>query len=87
MAQPAQHIRASGSMLAAAEKRVLQKLAAALPPWVMPDHLTGLGLLASTLVGIGYMYSNQHAAWLWLDASSTLPGSSSRSSRSNSMPS
>ena len=66
MAEPAQHVRASGSFLAQAEKRVLQRLAAALPPWVMPDHLTGLGLLASTLVGVGYMLSNQHPYWLWL---------------------
>ncbi|HSJ13556.1 MAG TPA: CDP-alcohol phosphatidyltransferase family protein [Longimicrobiales bacterium] len=66
MAEPAQHVRTSGSFTAAAEKRLLQKLAAALPPWIMPDHLTGLGLLASTLVGVGYMLTNQHEHWLWL---------------------
>lgn len=66
MADAGQHVRTSGSILARAEKRVLQKLAAALPPWVMPDHLTGLGLLASTLIGVGYMYTNQDARWLWL---------------------
>lgn len=66
MADAGQHIRSSGSILARAEKRVLQKLAAALPAWVMPDHLTSLGLLASTLVGVGYMYTNQDARWLWL---------------------
>lgn len=66
MAEAGQHTRTSGSFLARAEKRVLQKLAAALPAWVMPDHLTGIGLLASTLVGVGYMYTNQDPRWLWL---------------------
>jgi len=32
----------------------------------MPDHLTSLGLLASTLVGVGYAYTNQNPYWLWL---------------------
>ena len=31
----------------------------------MPDHLTGLGLLASTGVGVSYMLSNRDIAWLW----------------------
>jgi phosphatidylglycerophosphate synthase len=66
MVEPGQHVRSSGSILAQSEKRVLQKLAAALPSWVMPDHLTSLGLLASTLVGVGYMLTNQHPHWLWL---------------------
>lgn len=61
-----EHVRASGSVLAQAERRVLQRLAAALPVWVMPDHLTSLGLLASTLVGAGYGLSNQSPHWLWL---------------------
>ena len=61
-----EHVRASTSLLARVEKRVLQQLAARLPAWVMPDHLTSLGLLASTLVGVGYALSNRNPHWLWL---------------------
>lgn len=66
MTDAGKHVRTSGSMLAAMEKKALLRLAAALPRWVMPDHLTSLGLLASTLVGVGYMYTNRDPRWLWL---------------------
>ena len=61
-----EHVRANESLLARAERRVLHQLAARLPAWVMPDHLTTLGLLASTLVGVGYALSNRNPHWLWL---------------------
>jgi len=61
-----EHVRTSGSLLARAERRLLQRLAAWLPAWVMPDHLTVLGLIASTLVGVGYAYTNRSPHWLWL---------------------
>jgi phosphatidylglycerophosphate synthase len=61
-----EHVRASGSLLARGERRVLQWLAARLPSWVMPDYLTVLGLSASTLVGVGYAYTNQNPHWLWV---------------------
>ena len=31
----------------------------------MPDHMTFLGLLASTGVGVAYLLSNRDLAWLW----------------------
>jgi phosphatidylglycerophosphate synthase len=31
----------------------------------MPDHLSVLGLIGATGVAVSYMFSNQHAAWLW----------------------
>ena len=36
-----------------------------LPEWVVPDHLTALGLLASTGIGISYILTNRDPAWLW----------------------
>lgn len=47
------------------EKWFLPRLAARLPRWILPDHLTGLGVLAATGVGVAYGLSNRDAAWLW----------------------
>jgi archaetidylinositol phosphate synthase len=60
-----EHQRTSDFMLGPFERAVLPKLAKALPNWVMPDHLTGLGLLASTAIAAAYMLSNRNPAWLW----------------------
>ncbi len=60
-----EHERTGGYALARFEARILPKLAAALPSRVMPDHLTFLGLLASTCIGVAYLLSNQDLAWLW----------------------
>jgi phosphatidylglycerophosphate synthase len=65
-ARAAEHQRTSEFLLAPFERRVLPRLAAALPGWVTPDHLTVLGLLASTVVAAAYLVSNQNPAWLWL---------------------
>lgn len=59
------HERTGGYALASFEARILPKLAAALPSRIMPDHLTFLGLLASTGVGVAYLLSNRDLAWLW----------------------
>jgi archaetidylinositol phosphate synthase len=45
---------------------VLPWLAARLPSWVMPDHLTLLGLIASTSIAVAYMLSNRDPRWLWV---------------------
>ncbi|MGB5527470.1 MAG: hypothetical protein WBN79_11450, partial [Gemmatimonadota bacterium] len=60
------HKRLAGFALARFEAWSLPKLAAALPAWVMPDHLTGLGLLASTGIAVSYMLTNRDPAWLWV---------------------
>lgn len=62
---PAEHQRTSEFIMAGFERKVLPWLAARLPKWVMPDHLTALGLLASTFIAIAYMLSNRDARWLW----------------------
>ncbi|MGH7460463.1 MAG: CDP-alcohol phosphatidyltransferase family protein [Longimicrobiales bacterium] len=59
------HKRTSEFLLAPFERRVLPKLAAALPAWVVPDHLTVLGLLASTAIAAAYLLSNHNPLWLW----------------------
>jgi phosphatidylglycerophosphate synthase len=60
------HQRTSEFILAPFERAVLPRLARALPAWVMPDHLTGLGLFASTLIAAAYMLSNRDPVWLWV---------------------
>ena len=45
------------------EKWALPRIAAALPKWVMPDHLTGLGIVAATWIAFCYMKSNSNPNW------------------------
>jgi phosphatidylglycerophosphate synthase len=66
MTEPGQHKRSYDFLLAPLERIVLPRLAAALPAWVMPDHLTLIGLIASTGIGIAYFLSNRHENWLWI---------------------
>lgn len=61
-----EHQRAAKHVLAGFERAVLPRMAAALPKWVKPDHLTALGLLASTGIAVSYMLSNRSEAWLWV---------------------
>lgn len=65
MNKTAEHQRTSEFVLAGFERRVLPWLAARLPSWVLPDHLTALGLLASTFIAMAYMLSNRNPNWLW----------------------
>jgi phosphatidylglycerophosphate synthase len=60
------HARTSDFVLKRFERWALPRLAARLPGWVVPDHLTVLGLLASTLVGISYAGTNRSEVWLWV---------------------
>jgi archaetidylinositol phosphate synthase len=52
-------------LLAPVEKRVLPWLAKRLPGWVLPDHLTLLGIFAALGIGASYVLSNNDSAWLW----------------------
>jgi len=47
------------------EQWALPRIAARLPRWVMPDHLTGLGIVAATWIMFCYMRSNYDPRWLW----------------------
>jgi archaetidylinositol phosphate synthase len=63
--QGGQHARTSRFIFANLERRFLPRMAAALPSWVMPDHLTLLGLLASTGIGAAYYLTRFDEAWFW----------------------
>jgi archaetidylinositol phosphate synthase len=52
-------------LLARPEARVLEWIARRLPAWVMPDHLTVLGVLAAAAIAAAYALSNQDPIWMW----------------------
>jgi len=62
---PAAHERKSVFAMARFERWALPRLAAALPRWVVPDHLTFLGVLAATWIAVAYALSNRNEHWLW----------------------
>jgi phosphatidylglycerophosphate synthase len=62
----AQAERTSRALLATAERWALTRIAARLPGWVLPDHLTVLALVAAVLITAAYALSNRDPAWLWL---------------------
>jgi phosphatidylglycerophosphate synthase len=47
------------------ERWLLPRVAARLPGSILPDHLTALGVLAATAIGVAYGLSNRAPAWLW----------------------
>ena len=57
--------RSKEFLLAKAEGRVLQWIAHRLPRWVLPDHMTALGVLAAFGIAGAYLLSNGDKAWLW----------------------
>jgi archaetidylinositol phosphate synthase len=60
-----EHQRTSEYVLGRLERAALTRIARGLPHAVMPDHLTIIGLIGSTLVAVSYMASNRNPAWLW----------------------
>ena len=52
-------------LVARFEQWALPRIAKSLPRWVMPDHLTGLGVVAATFIMLCYWRSNESRAWLW----------------------
>ena len=52
-------------VLARLERPALLWLARRLPGWVLPDHLTLLGIFAACGIGAAYLLSNHDPAWLW----------------------
>jgi archaetidylinositol phosphate synthase len=60
------HVREHRSLLAAAEKRLLIRLAGRLPSWLSSDHLTGLALAAMALAGAGYALARWDVRALWI---------------------
>lgn len=52
-------------LVARFEQWALPRIAASLPRWVMPDHLTALGVVAATWIAFCYMKSNENPDWLY----------------------
>ncbi len=48
------------------EAWALPRLARMLPAWVMPDHLTLLGLMSAFAIGACYAFSGRSTSYLWL---------------------
>jgi len=60
------HTRENDILLGPIERPALQWFAAHMPPWVMPDTLTGIGVIGAVLVLFGFLLSNTNPAFLWL---------------------
>jgi phosphatidylglycerophosphate synthase len=58
--------RVHRSLTAAAEKKLLVRMASAMPAWVSPDRLTALGASGAAVVFAGYLLSSRDPAFLWL---------------------
>jgi phosphatidylglycerophosphate synthase len=58
--------RVTKSLTSSWEKRNLPLLAAALPAWVTPDHLTGLGIASAFIIGLGYVLAHRSPSFLLL---------------------
>ena len=62
---PREAERQARFIVARFEQWLLPRVAARLPRWILPDHLTGLGVLAATGIAISYWLSNRDPSWLW----------------------
>ena len=61
-----EHVRDHRSVLAAAEKRLLIRLASHMPLSIHSDHLTVLALAAMALAGTGFWLARWDTNWLWV---------------------
>src|SRR5687768_12702056 len=62
----AEHVRDHRSVLAAAEKRLLIRIAQRLPSAVNSDHLTALALAAMALAGAGFALARWDVRAIWI---------------------
>ncbi|MDQ6751781.1 MAG: CDP-alcohol phosphatidyltransferase family protein [Actinomycetota bacterium] len=58
--------RTPSFLLARPERRLLQAIARRLPAFVLPDHLTALGVVSALGTFTAYVLSNQGRGWLWV---------------------
>lgn len=63
--RPKEAVRKAPFALARFEKWFLPRVAVRLPRSILPDHLTGLGVLAATGIAAAYILSGRQPAWLW----------------------
>ncbi len=62
----AEHRREPKYLLRPFEAYVLPRMAAALPNWVLPDHLTALGLISALAIGGCYAFSGASPLFFWM---------------------
>jgi phosphatidylglycerophosphate synthase len=62
----AEHVRDHRSVLAAAEKRLLIRIAQRLPAAINSDHLTALALAAMALAGAGFAFTRWDVRAIWI---------------------
>jgi phosphatidylglycerophosphate synthase len=62
---PSDHQRTARFVLTRFEQWFLPPVARRLPSWVLPDHLTLLGLIAATGIAAAYLFTNRDPRWLW----------------------
>ncbi|NIR45182.1 MAG: CDP-alcohol phosphatidyltransferase family protein [Gemmatimonadetes bacterium] len=62
----AEHAREARYLLQRFESWALPRLAARMPGWVLPDHLTLLGIVAAAGIGICYASSGLNRNYLWV---------------------
>ena len=60
------HIRINDILLGPLERPALQWLAARMPGWMLPDHLTLIGTFGAVLIFVSYWLTNFDKNFLWL---------------------
>lgn len=61
----ARHRREPRHLLRPFEAHVLPRMAASLPGWVLPDHLTAVGIVSALAIGACYALSGRGSGYLW----------------------
>jgi phosphatidylglycerophosphate synthase len=61
----AEHRREPRYLFRPFEAYVLPRLAARLPRWVLPDHLTVIGVTSALAIGVSYALSGRSTNFLW----------------------
>ncbi len=66
VARSAGRVRVNQGLLRPLEKKALDWLVVRLPQWVLPDHLTALGLITALVMAVAYILTHKSLHWLWV---------------------
>lgn len=66
MEQSVSHKRVNDILLGPLERPALKWLAEHMPPWVTPDHMTVLGVIAALIIFFSYWLTTYNENFLWL---------------------
>ena len=58
--------RVNDGWLSGPERRAIDWIAPRLPGWLLPNHLTALGIAAAAVACLGYILAARAPAWLWV---------------------